>query len=66
MKAVEAFDESVRQMERVKLGNERQRTCYLGMIARSLAEIVDMMKEEKTCEEGRQRPETDISNSCTS
>lgn len=66
MKAVEAFDESVRQMERIKLGNERQRTCYLGMIARSLAEIVDLMKEEKECEEGRQRPETDISNSCTS
>lgn len=66
MKAVEAFEESVRQMERVNIGNERQKTCYLGMIARSLAEIVDLMKEEKTCEEGRQRPETDISNSCTS
>lgn len=40
---------------------------YLGMVACFLARIADSLeKEENECEEDRQRPETDISNSCTS
>lgn len=69
-KYIEAHKDMVKQMKRYKPSRDELNSVYLGAMSLYLASIADSLDEiarkEKTCEEGRQRPETDISNSCTS
>lgn len=61
------FEDCTSRMDRLHMRPADRDGIYLGMVACFLARIADSLeKEEKECEEGRQRPETDISNSCTS
>ncbi|HPM74344.1 MAG TPA: hypothetical protein PLA71_01315 [Saccharofermentans sp.] len=67
---IEAHKDMVKQMKRYKPSRDELNSVYFGAISLYLASIADSLDKiagkEKTCEEGRQRPETDISNSCTS
>lgn len=61
------FEDCTSRMDRLHMSPADRDGIYLGMVACFLARIADSLeKEEKECEEDRQRPETDISNSCTS
>lgn len=67
---MEAHKDMVKQMKRHIQSRDELNSVYLGAISLYLASIADSLDKiagkEKECEEGRQRPETDISNSCTS
>lgn len=67
---MEEHKEMINRMKTHRPSKDEQNTVYLGAISLYLASIADSLNKiagkEKTCEEGRQRPETDISNSCTS
>lgn len=67
---MEAHRAMIKQMKAHRPSKDEQNTIYLGAISLYLAQIADSLNEiagkEKECEEDRQRPETDISNSCTS